>query len=180
MEPGDDDGTTREAAGGITQITRGRFVYTSFPVRWDDEGRCAAVALQAHDVENDVRTFVIVAPGGVNGCACADCAPHDQDGPIPVQIAARIHGDRSETASCAREVPCATCKAAAGEPCRPVKGGDPYEGYAHKPREVLARVGIVSCTHCGAAVGEPCVSAGGKTLGNVHSVRTRTADRRPA
>jgi hypothetical protein len=91
MEPAD-DGATREAAGGIHQVTRGRFRYTSFPVRWDDEGRCAAVALEAADAETgDALEFVIVAPGDVNGCACADCAPHEQYGP-PSPRWLREHG----------------------------------------------------------------------------------------
>lgn len=117
MEP-DDDGTTREAAGGIHQITRGRFLYTSFPVQWDNEGRCAAVALDAYDTETGARDFAIVAPGAVNGCACADCAPHEQVGPVPIEYVSRlVWNPVQERQQCAASTRAGTrCNAMTGHP----------------------------------------------------------------
>lgn len=127
MEP--DDGDNRAVdERGIRKITHGRFIYTSLPVRWDDEGRVAAVALHAYDVETGVTEWAIVAPGTVDGDASPVSAPHEQDGPLPADYVLRLHPERQY------ETACPKCGAAPGSRCINPRNGLPYEDFVHSAR----------------------------------------------
>jgi hypothetical protein len=178
-----DDGRRQERTvrddNGIREVTQGHIRSRSFPVRFDAYGKPDAWAIEWTDTVTDDTFFLVNIPGMED--VRAEFPEHELTGALPPDITARLNGQQPTTAQCPYEVPCATCHAAAGEPCRPIAGGEPYEhGYVHKPREVLASAGIVPCQHCGATAGQPCVSANGNTRGNVHSVRAHAAGRRPA
>lgn len=111
MEP--DDGP-----GPITRVDLhfsedGRFRFTAFPVRWDTEGETTAIAVERLDTETGEADFKILGLQGepMTGCACRDCAPHEQDGPLPLGYASRVNPRMLY------EVACPKCGAAVDAPC---------------------------------------------------------------
>jgi len=59
-----------------------------FPVEHDANGRVTAYAAEATIDATGETAFFIIRPGhddspSGNGCDCPECAPHEQDGPVP-------------------------------------------------------------------------------------------------
>jgi hypothetical protein len=102
VEPDDDGRTTRSSE--VRYATNGDVEYVAFPVRWDEGGEVAAFAMEAINTRTGAFSLQVVGqPGGTDGCACSNCAPHDQEGFMPVRYWCRVWGDPIPCSAMTRE-----------------------------------------------------------------------------